>query len=225
MDGNSDAAVDDYLTMQCTIYREAISARLDGEPLGMSEHHLDAHLDTCPHCTAWADAAAGVTRRARLTPAPRVPDLTASVLAALPDPRRREARRQMTSELLRVALLGIGVAQAVLAWPTLAFGGGAMAAPMHMTHETGAWNLAVSAAFFGVAAAPRLAAGALPFLGTFAALLTVLTSEDLAAGRVPVERAVGHLLLLAGVSLVAVLAWRGRRRRTVPAVTRDRVTA
>jgi predicted anti-sigma-YlaC factor YlaD len=225
MVGNYREAADDYLTMQCTTYREAISARLDGEPLGVPEQDLDAHLDACPGCAAWADAAATVTRRARLAPAQRVPDLTAAVLTALPDPRRREARRQVALEMLRLALLAMGVAQAVLAWPALAFGGGAMAAPMHMTEETGAWNLAVAAAFLAVAAAPRLAAGALPFLGTFAALLTVLTANDLVAGRVPVERAVGHLLLLAGVVLVGVIAWRGRRRRSAPAVARDRVAA
>jgi predicted anti-sigma-YlaC factor YlaD len=210
--------------MQCTPYREAISARLDGEPLGMPDRDLDAHLAACPGCATWASAAAALTRRARLAQPP-VPDLTAAVLAALPDPRRVDARRQVLQELLRLALLAVGVAQAVLAWPTLAFGGGAMAAPMHMTHETGAWNLAVAAAFLAVAAAPRLAAGALPFLGTFAALLTVLTADDLVAGRVPVERAVGHLLLLAGVVLVAVLAWGRRRRRSTAAVARDRVVA
>jgi len=35
-----------------------------------------------------------------------------------------------------------------------------------------------------------LAAGALPFLGTFAALLTAVTAADLVAGRVPADRAV-----------------------------------
>jgi predicted anti-sigma-YlaC factor YlaD len=94
-----------------------------------------------------------------------------------------------------------------------------------MAHETGAWNLAVAAAFLAVAAAPRLAAGALTFLGTFAALLTALTADDLIDGRVPPERAVSHLSLLAGVALVAVLAWRGRRRRPAPTVAGDRVAA
>jgi predicted anti-sigma-YlaC factor YlaD len=211
--------------MQCTTYREAISARLDGEQLGMPERHLDAHLVGCPDCAAFADAAAVVTRRARLAPAPRVPDLTETVLAALPRELPRAARRRVVGDFLRLALLAIGVAQAALFWPTMESGGGAMAAPMHMTHETGAWNLAVAAAFLAVAAAPRLAAGALPFLGTFAVLLTVVTATDLAAGRVPVERAVGHLLLLAGVVLVAVIAWRGRRRRQAAVVARDRVAA
>ena len=212
--------------MQCTTYREAISARLDGEPLGMPEHDLDAHLAGCPGCASWADAAAVVTRRARLAPAPAVPDLTEAVLTALPRALPGAARARVVGDFLRLALLALGVAQAALFWPTMESGGGAMAAPMHMAHETGAWNLAVAAAFLAVAAAPRLAPGALPFLGTFAVLLTAVTAADLAAGRVPVERAVAHLLLLAGVVLVAVVAWRGRRRRAMaPAATRDRVAA
>ena len=81
---------------------------------------------------------------------------------------------------------------------------------------------AIAAAFLAVAAAPRLAAGALPFLGTFTALLVPVTLADLAAGRVTADRATVHLLLLAGLALVAAVAWRGRRRR-VAAVGRLRV--
>ena len=225
MAGNQRHPPDDYLTMECTFFREAISARLDGEPLGMPERDLEAHLTACPGCASWADAAAVVTRRARLAPAPAMPDLTEAVLTALPREHPRAAWSRVVGEMLRLALLAVGVAQAALAWPTIEFGGGAMPAPMHMTHETGAWNVAVAAAFLAVAAAPRLAAGALPFLGTFAALLTVLTATDLVAGRVPVDRAVGHLLLLSGVVLVGVLAWRGRRRRSAAAIGRGRVVA
>jgi predicted anti-sigma-YlaC factor YlaD len=101
----------------------------------------------------------------------------------------------------------------------------AMSAPAHMTHETAAWNLAVAAAFLAVAAAPRLAVGALPFLGTFAVLLTAVTAADLVAGRVPADRALGHLLLLAGVALVGGLAWWGSRRRSARAGARGRVVA
>jgi predicted anti-sigma-YlaC factor YlaD len=126
---------------------------------------------------------------------------------------------------LRFALLAVGVAQAGLAWPVLASGAGAMSAPVHMAHETGAWNLAVAAAFLAVAAGPRLAAGALPFLGTFAALLVPVTVADLQSGHVHAERAIAHLLLLAGVVLVAAVAWRGRPRRAARPVARRQVTA
>jgi predicted anti-sigma-YlaC factor YlaD len=219
---------DDYCTMQCPVYREALSARLDGEPLGVPERALDEHLAACPSCAAWADDAARVTRRARLATAPVVPDLTAQVLQALP----RElpgtaavARARLAETALRLALLAVGVAQAGIAWPALADGSGAMSAPVHMAHETGAWNLGLAAAFLAVAAAPRLAAGALPFLGTFAVLLTVVTVRDLGAGHVHLDRAVSHLLLIAGVLLVSAMAWRGRRRRTAAAPVRSRVVA
>jgi predicted anti-sigma-YlaC factor YlaD len=168
-----------------------------------------------------------VTRRARLAAAPPVPDLTAAVLTALP----RElpgvaaaARSRLVSSALRLALLAVGVAQAGVAWPALASGTAAMSAPVHMAHETGAWNLGVAAAFIAVAAAPRLAAGALPFLCTFAALLVPVTIADLRAGHVPADRALVHLLLLAGVALVVTVAWRGRRRRAT-ALGRQRVAA
>ncbi|TFV54510.1 hypothetical protein E4P41_18715, partial [Geodermatophilus sp. DF01-2] len=136
------------------------------------------------------------------------------------------ARARLATAGLRLALLAVGVAQAGFAWPSLVAGAGAMSAPVHMAHETGAWNLGVAVAFLAVAAAPRLAAGALPFLGTFTVLLAVLTVADLRAGHVHADRAVAHLLVLVGVALVAVVAWRGRRRRrAVPAVGRERVPA
>jgi len=212
--------------MQCPAYREALSARLDGEVLGLPERMLDEHLAGCPDCAGWADDVALVTRRARLAPAPPVPDLTARVLSALPRElpgTAAAARARLIETALRLALLAVGVAQAGIAWPALAAGTGAMSAPVHMAHETGAWNLALAAAFLAVAAAPRLAAGALPFLGTFATLLSVVTVGDLAAGHVHADRAVAHLLLIAGVLLVAGMAWRGRRRRAATATVQGRV--
>src|SRR5206468_2931878 len=104
-------------------------------------------------------------------------------------------------------------AQAGLAWTVLASGGDDMSAPLHAAHEDGAWNLGVAIAFLAVGILPRLAAGALSFLGAFAVVLGAVTVTDLAAGHVTAGRAVGHLLLLTGVALVAATAWRGRRRR------------
>ncbi|MGY1640151.1 zf-HC2 domain-containing protein [Geodermatophilus sp. SYSU D00703] len=214
--------------MQCTPYREALSARLDGETPGLPTPELDAHLASCVECATWVSRAELVTRRARLAPAPAVPDLTAAVLAALPRElpgTRAAARARLVASALRLALLAVGVAQAGFAWPSLSSGAAAMSAPVHMAHESGAWNLGIAAAFLAVAAAPRLAAGALPFLGTSTVLLAVLTVADLRAGHVHADRAVAHLVLLVGVALVATVAWRRRRRRTVPAVARKRVAA
>ncbi|WNV76690.1 zf-HC2 domain-containing protein [Geodermatophilus sp. DSM 44513] len=219
---------DDHPLVQCTPYREAVSARLDGEPTGLAPTELDAHLRACAGCVAWARQAELVTRRARLAPAPAVPDLTAAVLTALPRAlpgTAAAARARLTTAALRLGLLAVGVAQAAAAWPALVAGTGAMSAPVHVAHETGAWGLGTAAALLAVAAAPRLAAGALPFLGTLVVTLAVLTVADLRAGHVPADRAAAHLLLLAGAALVAALAWRGRRRRPLPALGRQRVPA
>ncbi len=214
--------------MQCPRFREAISARLDGESLGMTTRELDDHLAGCPDCASWADDVAQVTRRARLAPSPPIPDLTTAVLSALPRELPGTAaavRSRLADSALRVALVAVGVAQAGLSWPVLVSGSGAMSAPVHMAHETGAWNLAVAAAFLAVAADPRLAAGALPFLGSFAALLLPVTVADLAAGHVHADRAVAHLLLLAGTAIVAAVAWRGAHGRSARVSGTRRVPA
>ncbi|RBY74688.1 hypothetical protein DQ239_18995 [Blastococcus sp. TF02-09] len=212
--------------MSCLTFREAISARLDGESLGMPARELERHLDTCAGCAGWSDEAARVTRRARLASAPAVPDLTGAVLAALPRElpgAAAAARRQLLDTGLRLALLAVGVAQAGIAWPVLVSGAGAMSAPAHMTHETGAWNLAVAAAFLAVAAAPRLAAGALPFLLSFTVLLLPVTLADLGSGHVHADRALTHLLLVVGVVLVSAGAWRNRARKRSPRVLLSRI--
>lgn len=217
--------------MPCHTFREAVSARLDGEPLGMPDRALDEHLAGCPACAGWAERAAVVTRRVRLAPAAPVPDLTGAVLSALPRElpgAAAAARARLVTTALRLALLAVGVAQAGLAWPVLVTGPGSMSAPVHVAHETGAWNLGIAAAFLAVAAAPRLAAGALPFLASFTALLVAVTLADLGAGHVHADRALAHGLLVLGVGLVSTVWWRGRRRRARrlrPAAVRRQVAA
>ena len=60
---------------------------------------------------------------------------------------------------------------------------------------------------------------------TFTVVLSVATVADLGAGHVHADRAVGHLLLVAGVLLTAVLAWVGRRARGARATAGVRVLA
>jgi predicted anti-sigma-YlaC factor YlaD len=216
--------------MQCPAFREALSARLDGEPLGMPEAALDRHLAACPGCSSWATSAAAVSRRARLAPAPPVPDLTERVLTALPGQlpgARAAARARLVDTALRLLLVAVAAGQAGFAWPALTAGTAAMSAPVHMAHETGAWNAAVAVAFAAVATAPRWAPGSLPFLGAFSVFLLTATVRDLAAGHVHADRAVAHLLLFAGVLTVTAIAWRGRRprNRAVPALARRRAPA
>ncbi|GAA4756305.1 hypothetical protein GCM10023328_45060 [Modestobacter marinus] len=198
---------------ECGLFREAISARLDAEAPELAHTALARHLASCADCRHWEELAQQVTRRGRLAIAESIPDVTLAVLTGLPGGRPTADQQAWTrhGELpLRWVLLAVGVDQAALAVASLSSGTDAMGAPTHVVHETGAWSVAVAVSFVAVAAAPRLAAGALPFLAAFALLLAALTLSDLNAGRVHIERAAGHLLVLAGVAAVSVLAWQGR---------------
>ncbi|MGY1857480.1 zf-HC2 domain-containing protein [Modestobacter sp. SYSU DS0290] len=191
--------------VRCVPFREAISAGLDGEDPGMPQAWVDEHLAGCAACRGWAEAAAEVTRRARLVPAAAVPDVTAAVLGRLPAAR---VRRGWVDAALRLALLAVGAGQLAVSLPAFLGAGGT--APVHLAHETGAWNLGLAACFLVVAARPRLAAGALPFLLSFTAVLGWVTLADLGAGHVHAARAGAHLVLVGGAVLVSALALRGR---------------
>jgi len=208
--------------VSCAACREAVSATLDRESPGVPQQWVDQHLEGCAACRGWAEAAAEVTRRARLVIAPPVPDVTAAVLGRLPAQGARAGapahgrRREWADALVRLALLGVGAGQLAVSLPALAGASAGMPAPVHLTHETAAWNLGLAACFLGVAVLPRLAAGALPFLLSFTAVLSWVTVRDLGAGHVHAGRAVGHLLLVGGAVLVSVLALRNRTPRPGP---------
>jgi predicted anti-sigma-YlaC factor YlaD len=176
---------------------------------------VDQHLARCAGCRDWAETAAEVTRRARLAAAPAVPDVTTAVLSLLPAVAPR-VRRRWADAVLRLLLLAVGAGQLAVSLPAFAGGSAEMAAPAHLAHETGAWSLGLAACFVVVALLPRLAAGALPFLLPFTAVLSWVTLEDLRSGHVPAGRAVGHLLLVGGALLVSALALRHRTPRRGP---------
>lgn len=189
--------------MECAQYREAASARLDGEAIGMSAAALNAHLDTCADCAEWLERATSLTRSLRMGTAD-VPDLTDAILAGTPMPRPRRPRPSATV-LLRAALGLAGGIQLVTSLPALAGDGMAMSMSTHAAHESAAWNLAVAVGFLAVAAAPRRVAGVLPVLATFVLILTVLSVPDLAAGHVTLGRLATHIGALLGVTAMAVL--------------------
>lgn len=245
--GNFSARHDDIAWVTCTAWREALSARLDGEDLGdawlasdpdrwpgraareasgrIDAAAVDAHLATCAECRQWYADAVTVTRLARLdstvTSSQGVSD---SVLDATPRPTRARIARA-----LRLVLALLGAGQVLLAAGQLAGPmGGTDETVMHMTHEFAAWNAAVGASFLFIAWRRTRPSALLPLLTAFVGVLTVLSIDDLVHGTVTAARLGSHLLILAGYAVIVAMsrpsltfdAPPGARRRSEPSAWR-----
>lgn len=186
-----------------------MSARLDGEPLGMSAVVLDDHLASCADCAQWSAAAARGTRLARFDARP-VPDLSARIVAEVALPARRVLRRR---HALRIALFAAGLAQLVVGVPAVAGDSLGMAMSTHAAHEAAAWNIAVGVAFMAAALVPRRAAGLIPLLGVFLIVLAALSVRDYAIGAVGLARLATHLAAAIGLTVLVLL---DRAERALP---------
>lgn len=192
-----------YPVVGCEQYQEALSARLDGEDEPMTPTVLDAHLAGCAVCRDWQRRAMTVTRLARVRPVHHEPIPTSRLLSVF---RPRHATRV---KLLRVLLGGFGLAQFYL-------GIGQVSDPSgdhehstgsgHLFHESAAWNIAIGAGFAWIAIRRGRPAGALPMLTAFVALLTLLSANDIIAGRVGTGRLLSHAFVLAGYAVVVALS-------------------
>lgn len=178
------------------MYREILSAGLDGESTPMEQRSADAHLTSCAACAAWAESASAVTRAARLHAAEEVPDLTASILMSAP------ATTTETIEALPVARIGlalVALAQILIGQESLLDAGGIA---VHLTREQGVWEVALAIGFATAAWQPRRAAGMVPLVAALVAGLFVTASIDAADGSIAVLSEGHHLVALVGLALL-----------------------
>ncbi|WP_010314741.1 zf-HC2 domain-containing protein [Saccharopolyspora spinosa] len=205
--------------MDCYPYREALSARLDGEPSPIPDEQVERHLDECEACRAWHQRAAELSRAIRVRAVAPTPDLTESVLAAaapLPD--------RLFPRWPRILLAFVGMCQLVLGTVQvlgLDHGGhlhgmdGMMSG--HLFNESTSWNLALGLGFVWTAVRVRAVAGLLPVLAAFLVVLTGFSVVDLVNGDVTVSRLASHILLVLGLVLLLLIRRDQRRSRPRPA--------
>ncbi|MFP3902412.1 MAG: zf-HC2 domain-containing protein [Acidimicrobiia bacterium] len=191
--------------MRCSRCREAVSARLDGEPTGVPVDRVDAHLAECHDCQAWAAAAGSLAPASREVLRDRValdPHVLATLLA--------EARPRTTATAglrwWRFALVAIALAQLAAALP------GSLVrqddAAVHLVHELTSWDVGLSVGFLFLAWRPLRAWGALPLLTALMAGVVAMAAIDLLSGHALLGRELVHLLALAGLACVWALAQR-----------------
>jgi predicted anti-sigma-YlaC factor YlaD len=191
--------------MDCQTCRRELSARIDGEAVAERTDHVDTHLDGCASCRAWWTLALRVTQLARVAPADDVPDLSERVAVAWERVSGTTRARRHRLTILRAALGMVASLQlAVTLWAGLA--GGHLQTPLHVDREVSAWNLAVAAGLFTVVWQVRRAAGLLPLLVAFQAVIVVFEAIDLARGMTEVAALAPHLVLVPALALLAALA-------------------
>jgi len=198
--------------MNCEACREAISALLDNEDPGIDPTLVQAHLAACAACRADTTQAGRLQRWLRLRPAEPVPDLTPAILARIgptePGPRQ-DAQREV-----RIALAVLAGLVAVLPLPTPLLGEEA-GVPLHLARELGAFQVALAVGLLLVAWQPRRRVQLLPVLAVLSVCPAVIAALDVAGGRTPASAEGHHLLQLAGLGLVWLLAHSPGRARPV----------
>jgi predicted anti-sigma-YlaC factor YlaD len=204
--------------MRCEECREAVSARLDGEASELDAAAADAHLVGCAECRAFARSASALHRSLRVRPAEPVPDLTAAILAKVPAPSGSRGRVATAREWPRYALFAVALTQLLLALPALLLGDDP-GTSAHVARELGSWDVALGIGLLVAAWQPRRAAGLLPFAAALAAALAVTAAFDVAGGRVPIAGEAHHVLDVAGLAVLWVLA-----RTPLPPRARARIT-
>jgi len=204
--GNQPAQSDDHPTMSCDPFREALSALIDGEAPNLDAPAIDAHLQTCARCTAWADELGTLHRRVRVREAEVVPDLTDGILALAPVvPSAPGRRRPVHISTARWALIVVALTQLALAAPALLLGEDA-GATVHVAREIGSFDVALAVGLLVAAWQPRRAWGLLPVAVALGLVMGLTALVDLVGGTASTLGEAHHLLDLAGVALLWVVA-------------------
>lgn len=208
----------EHRTPDCETIREALSARLDHEEPGIATAALDDHLSTCQPCSRWLAAATTLHRAARVRAAEPVPDLSAAIVGAsigAGGSRRSWARvLQGHVSTVRWALLTVALTQLVLAAPALLLGEDA-GATVHVARELGSFDVALAVGLLVAALQPARAWGLLPVAVALGVVLAGTAVLDVVDGRASTLGEAHHVLDVAGLALL----WLVARDTRAPAAT------
>ena len=188
--------------MTCERWREAISARADGEEVAVDERMLDAHLRRCPGCRSFAATAPmAVVGAATAAPPDELPRRIARLTAA--------ADRAATWSMVRTLLAVVAVEIIVVSVPPLL--GDEQATSPHAARHLGAFAVAYGVGLLVVVARPARSRTMLPVAIVVAAALVIGSVVDLAQRRIPLFDEAAHLPEIVSVVLVWLLAVPSRR--------------
>ena len=191
--------------MDCSGYRELISAQLDGETSDLEDAALAAHLRGCRGCSGFQVDARGL-QAMRIAASPPVPDQTTAIVRAM-----RTPARSLGWDLLRGLVAALGLARIAGALGMFLAGG----ARPHASVELAAAELAVGVGLLIVAIRPSLAPGLVAMLTVLAAATVIGGAGDVMAGRVSWHHELLHVLDAVAAFVVWRLSVRSRTWRGI----------
>lgn len=200
IDDQGNAQVD----VTCEVYREALSAEMDGEQAPVE---TAVHLAGCASCAAWARLVPDLQRPLRMQAVDDVPDLAERILTAILD---SVPRPSFGLSLTRAGLMAVAILQAIAGVLHLVARDGSGA---HTAAELAPWNVAIGIAFATAALRPGSAYAVLPMVAGLVAFLGYASVRDLLTGDVSVQSVLEHTAIVAGLVLVTLLTWMMRHRR------------
>jgi predicted anti-sigma-YlaC factor YlaD len=160
---------------------------------------VEAHTTTCARCRRYHADLVQLQRMVRLRPAEPVPDQTAAILS------RSRLPAGGRGSWVRYGLAVVALTQLVLALPELVFGLDA-GTPAHLARHAGSLGTALAIGLLYAAWRPARAVGLLPIAAALAACMVVTAVADIVDGRAHALGEGTHVLELAGVALLWLLA-------------------
>jgi len=198
----------DHVGMDCTSYRELISARLDDEITVLEADALDAHLHHCADCAQFAARAAALLPIVRVRVAEEIPDLVAPILASARAPGRDPLRHAA-----RLMLAWVAIVELAFALPALILGD-STGATAHVARHLGSFDVAIAAGLLYAAWRPQRALALIPVALVLTSCVVVTAALDLTDGSTSSGLEAHHVVDLVGFALLWVVAGRplpGRR--------------
>jgi predicted anti-sigma-YlaC factor YlaD len=206
----------DWNDVDCSRWRDALSAMADGESAEIDGRLVAAHVARCPGCRSYKEmieASPGITR---VGDSADMVDLsrTISKLNAAAD-------RAAHWSILRIVLALVAVQVIAFALPALALGREQDIAT-HSARHLGAFGVAYGVALLVVVVRPARARSILPVALVLAGAQVLAALVDLATGRIPLAGEARHLPQIISVLLIWFMAVPSTRRRRTKAKPTDR---
>jgi predicted anti-sigma-YlaC factor YlaD len=205
----------DWNNMDCSRWRDALSAIADGEQADIDERLVAAHVARCAGCRAYKETIESSPSIARPAPSSDMPDMSKAIskLAAAAD-------RAGHWSILRVVLAVVAVQVIAFALPALLLGEEHGVAT-HAARHLGAFGVSYGVALMVVVVRPARARSILPVALVLAGAQVLGAIVDLATGRIPLVGEAQHLPQIISVFLIWFLAVPSTRHGGAKATATD----